>query len=112
MRGTRRFKVKGKLATRYVGPFKIVDHKGEVTYQLERGNELILGYRPSLIGSLSPLLLSPSPVLQLVSEPVWSPIGFNRLCDLKATWRNVLLRLWSSMAWISVTGKTKLATIS
>jgi hypothetical protein len=35
MRGTRRFKVKGKLAPRYVGPFKIISHKGEVTYQLE-----------------------------------------------------------------------------
>jgi hypothetical protein len=35
MRGTRRFKVKGKLAPRYVGPFKVIDHKGEVTYQLE-----------------------------------------------------------------------------
>jgi hypothetical protein len=35
MRGTRRFKVKGKLALRYVRPFKIVDRKGEVTYQLE-----------------------------------------------------------------------------
>jgi hypothetical protein len=35
MRGTRRFKVKGKLAPRYVGPFKIMDHKGEVAYQLE-----------------------------------------------------------------------------
>jgi hypothetical protein len=35
MRGTRRFQVKGKLAPRYVGPFKIVDHKGEVAYQLE-----------------------------------------------------------------------------
>jgi hypothetical protein len=35
MRGTRRFKVKGKLAPRYVGPIKIVDHRGEVTYQLE-----------------------------------------------------------------------------
>jgi hypothetical protein len=34
MRGTRRFKVKGKLAPRYVGPFKINDRKGEVTYQL------------------------------------------------------------------------------
>jgi hypothetical protein len=30
MRGTRRFKVK-----RCVGPFKIVDRKGEVAYQLE-----------------------------------------------------------------------------
>jgi hypothetical protein len=35
MRGTRRFKVIGKLAPRYVGPFKIVDHRGEVSYQLE-----------------------------------------------------------------------------
>jgi hypothetical protein len=35
MRGTRRFNVKGKLAPRYVGPFKIVDCKGELVYQLE-----------------------------------------------------------------------------
>jgi hypothetical protein len=35
MRGTRRFKVEGKLAPRYVGPFKIVDCRGEVAYQLE-----------------------------------------------------------------------------
>jgi hypothetical protein len=35
MRGTHGFKVKGKLASRYVGPFKIIDCKGEVAYQLE-----------------------------------------------------------------------------
>jgi hypothetical protein len=35
MRGTRRFKVKAKLAPRYVGPLKILSHKGEVAYQLE-----------------------------------------------------------------------------
>jgi hypothetical protein len=35
MRGTQRFKVKGKLASRYIGPFKILICKGEVTYQLE-----------------------------------------------------------------------------
>jgi hypothetical protein len=35
MRGTRRFRVKGKLAPGYVGPFKILDRKGEVAYQLE-----------------------------------------------------------------------------
>jgi hypothetical protein len=35
LRCTRRFKVKGKLAPRYVGRFKIIDCKGEVAYQLE-----------------------------------------------------------------------------
>jgi hypothetical protein len=35
MRGTHRFRVKRKLAPRYVGPFKIIDHKEEVAYQLE-----------------------------------------------------------------------------
>jgi hypothetical protein len=35
MRSTNRFRVKGKLAPRYVGPFKIIGRKGEVAYQLE-----------------------------------------------------------------------------
>jgi hypothetical protein len=35
MRGSQRFKVMGKLAPRYFGPFKIISLKGEVTYQLE-----------------------------------------------------------------------------
>jgi hypothetical protein len=35
MRGTHIFRVKGKLALRYVRPFKIIDHKGQVAYQLE-----------------------------------------------------------------------------
>jgi hypothetical protein len=35
MRGTQRFKVKGELAPRYVGPFKIISCMGEVAYQLE-----------------------------------------------------------------------------
>jgi hypothetical protein len=35
MRGTCRIRVKAKLAPRYVRPFKIIDRKGEVAYQLE-----------------------------------------------------------------------------
>jgi hypothetical protein len=34
MRGLRLFKVKGKLAPCFIGPFKIIDHKVEVAYQL------------------------------------------------------------------------------
>jgi hypothetical protein len=41
MRGTQRFKVKGKLARRYVGAFKIISHKGEVSYQLELPPQLL-----------------------------------------------------------------------
>ena len=35
LRSVKRFHAKGKLAPRYVGPFKILEHRGEVTYQLE-----------------------------------------------------------------------------
>nr|GEY86938.1 reverse transcriptase [Tanacetum cinerariifolium] len=33
-RGVRRFTIKGKLSPRFIGPFEILDHVGEVSYQL------------------------------------------------------------------------------
>ena len=35
MRSVRRFNMKEKLAPRYIGPFKILERRGEVAYQLE-----------------------------------------------------------------------------
>jgi hypothetical protein len=35
MRGLHRFKIRGNLAPRYIGPFKILEQRCEVAYQLE-----------------------------------------------------------------------------
>ena len=35
LKGTHRFSIKGKLAPRYIGPFRILAKRGEVAYQLE-----------------------------------------------------------------------------
>jgi hypothetical protein len=35
MRGLRRFKVRGKLAPRFIGPFMILEKRDEVAYELE-----------------------------------------------------------------------------
>ena len=33
--GIKRFGIKGKLAPRFIGPYRVLAHKGEVAYQLE-----------------------------------------------------------------------------
>jgi hypothetical protein len=40
IRGLRRFKVKGKLSPRFIGPFRILERLGGVAYRLELPNQL------------------------------------------------------------------------
>jgi hypothetical protein len=40
MRGLHHFKVRGKLALRFIGPFKILEMRGEVAYQVELPSQL------------------------------------------------------------------------
>ena len=35
MKGAHRFRIKGKLAPRYIGPFTILERRGKVAYQLD-----------------------------------------------------------------------------
>jgi hypothetical protein len=40
MRGLHCFKIRGNLVPRYIGPFKILEQRGEVAYQLELPTQL------------------------------------------------------------------------
>jgi hypothetical protein len=40
LRGMRRFKVKGELSSRFIGPFRVFSRVGEMTYQLEVPNNI------------------------------------------------------------------------
>ena len=40
LKGMQRFHVRGKLAPRYIGPFRILKRRGEVAYRLELPEEL------------------------------------------------------------------------
>ncbi|WVZ53404.1 hypothetical protein U9M48_004350 [Paspalum notatum var. saurae] len=64
IRGLRRFKVKGKLAPRYIGPFKIIDRKGEVAYQLELPDKLSGVHNVFHISQLKKCLRVPEEQLQ------------------------------------------------
>jgi hypothetical protein len=49
MRGLHHFKIRGKLAPRYIGPLKILEQRGEVAYQLELPPQLSIGATTAVI---------------------------------------------------------------
>jgi hypothetical protein len=59
IRGVRRFRVKGKLAPRYVGPYQILARRGEVAYQLSLPEGLSAVHDVFHVSQLKKCLLVP-----------------------------------------------------
>ena len=65
MKGVHRFGVKGKLAPRYVGPFKILTRCGEVAYRLELTQNLASIHDVFHVSQLKKCLLVPTQVVEM-----------------------------------------------
>ena len=57
--------MKEKLAPRYIGPFKIIDRKGEVAYQLELPDRLSRVHNVFHVSQLKKCLRVPEDQLQV-----------------------------------------------
>ncbi|WVZ76451.1 hypothetical protein U9M48_024427 [Paspalum notatum var. saurae] len=72
MKGVHRFGVKGKLAPRYVGPFKIIEQCGPVAYRLELPSHLAVVHDVFHVSQLKKCLRVPEEVVdtsQIQIEP-------------------------------------------
>jgi hypothetical protein len=56
MRGLHHFKVRGKLAPTFIGPFNILENRGEVAYQLELPPQLSYVHDVFLVSQLKKCL--------------------------------------------------------
>jgi hypothetical protein len=65
MRGLRCFKVRGKLTLRFIGPFNILDKRGEVAYQLELPPQLSDVYDVFHVSQLKKCLCMPEEQLSM-----------------------------------------------
>jgi hypothetical protein len=65
MRGFHRFKIRGKLARRYIRPFKILEQRGEVAYQLELPPQLLDVHDVFLVSQLRKCLRVPEEQMSL-----------------------------------------------
>jgi hypothetical protein len=76
MRGLRHFKVKGKLAPRYVKPFKVLDRWGEVAYQLELPPQLADVHDVFHASQLKKCLRVPKEQLPIKELELWEDLTY------------------------------------
>jgi hypothetical protein len=74
--GMRRFKVKGKLSPRFIGPFLILKRVGEVAYQLELSDHLSDVHDVFHVSQLKKCLRVPEEQLPMDELSVWSDLTY------------------------------------
>ena len=82
MRGLKRFNVKGKLSPRYVGPFRILDRRGEVAYQLELPENLSGVHNVFHVSQLKKYLCVPEEQLPLEELDIKEDLTYTE-CPIK-----------------------------
>src|SRR6266508_4314645 len=65
MKGVRRFGVKGKLAPRYIGPFRVLQQCGPIAYQLELPPHLSSIHDVFHVSQLKLCLRTPSEAIEI-----------------------------------------------
>jgi hypothetical protein len=98
LRGMRRFKVKGKLSPRFIGPFRIFRRVGEMAYQLELPDHLSDVHDVFLVSQLKKCLRVPEEQLPMEGLSVQGDLTYTeypiKILDI-LTWvtRNKVIRM-------------------
>ncbi|KAK1664052.1 hypothetical protein QYE76_052211 [Lolium multiflorum] len=92
LKGMQRFQLKGKLAPRYVGPFKVLSRRGEVSYQLELPEEMSAVHDVFHISLLRKCLEVPEKT-EVFKNIDHRSVDINK--DL--TYREVPIRIWKKL---------------
>ena len=76
MRGVHRFGVRGKLAPRYVGPYKILEWCGSVAYRLQLSDILSAAHNVFHVSQLKKCLRVPDEVVEIEALPLQPDLSY------------------------------------
>ena len=70
MRGVHQFGVRGKLAPRYMGPYKILERCGHVAYRLQLSDILLAVHNIFHVSQLKKYLRAPDEAVEMEGLPL------------------------------------------
>ena len=76
MRGVHRFGIRGKLAPRYVGPYKILERCGSVAYRLQLLDILLAVHSVFHVSQLKKFLRVPKEVVEIKGLPLQPDLSY------------------------------------